>query len=116
MPLTAVPLSPVFGARVTGFDTGSPASAEEAAALRRLLVEHKLLVVPGGRLSAARRVIDLSLRGGLQRLRFLSSAVVHVACLSGLRFEPLNGWLGRPQRVCRSCLRQIGVGAAQHMS
>ena len=28
----------------------------------------------------------------------------------------LNGWLGGPQRVCRSCLRQIGVGAAQHMS
>ena len=42
-----------------------------------------------------------------------SQLILHGIC----GFRPnLNGWLGRPQQVCRSCLRQIGVGAAQHMS
>ena len=46
-------LSPIFGARVvSGFDTATPASAEEAATLRSLILEHKLLVLPGGDLSA----------------------------------------------------------------
>ena len=49
--LTCTPLSPVFGARVSGLDTSRAASAAEAAEFRALLRAHKLVVIPGGRLS-----------------------------------------------------------------
>eukprot|EP01051_Picozoa_sp_SAG22_P005006 SAG22_NODE_285_length_12974_cov_2.969087_7_plen_71_part_00 len=45
--LSCVPLSPVFGARVFGLDTGRPAGEADAEAVRRLLMVQKLLVIPG---------------------------------------------------------------------
>eukprot|EP01051_Picozoa_sp_SAG22_P013462 SAG22_NODE_1510_length_4262_cov_37.593082_3_plen_177_part_00 len=45
--LRCVPLSPVFGARVFGLDTGRPAGEADAEAVRRLLMVQKLLVIPG---------------------------------------------------------------------
>ena len=50
--LICEPISPVFGARVSGLDTSKPVSAAAAAEFREALKQHKLLVIPGGRLTA----------------------------------------------------------------
>ena len=42
-----------FGVRVSGLDTSQPTSPQTAALLRSLLARHKLLLIGGGRLSAA---------------------------------------------------------------
>lgn len=52
MPLTITPLSPVFGARVSGLNTGGPASAADAAEVRRLLAKYKLVIIEGDKLDA----------------------------------------------------------------
>ena len=49
MPFVVIPLSPVFGVRVSGLDTSAPASAEDAAAVRALLAKHKLVILRAAR-------------------------------------------------------------------
>ena len=66
--LRSVPLSPAFGARVWGFDTSRPASAVDAAVIRELLVQHKLVVLPGGKLDVT-QLAALGRSLGLVRAR-----------------------------------------------
>ena len=49
--LLAVPISPVFGARLSGLDTSTTATPDDAYSFRSLLAEHKMVILPGGRLS-----------------------------------------------------------------
>lgn len=65
MTLEFAPLSPLFGAEVLGLDPTAPLSAEDAAALRQGLADHKVLRIaapeagPEGFLSVARAMGEL---------------------------------------------------------
>ena len=49
--ISAAPISPVFGARLAGLDTSTPAGPDDAASFRSLLAEHKMVILPGERIS-----------------------------------------------------------------
>ena len=49
--LECTPISPVFGARISGLDSSRPATGEEAQKVKTALRDFKLVIIPGDRLT-----------------------------------------------------------------
>jgi taurine dioxygenase len=85
--ITCTPISPVFGARLSGIDTARPATAVEAQQVQAALWKHKLVIIPGNRLSVSQlATFGKSLQLGEPEIFGAQKLVSKV--LSGFAHEP----------------------------